>query len=44
MGSLQDMSPDLDYGYYWVTRLSTALSLVSVLLCAVLHTYDKTYN
>ena len=44
MGLIKDSSPDLDYGYYWVTRLSCVNASLGLGFCIWLYVYDLKYN
>ena len=44
MGLIKDSSPDLDYGYYWVTRLSCVYASLGLGFCIWLYVYDLKYN
>jgi len=41
MGKLQDETRSLDYGFYWVTRLSAFISLLGLLLCCTLYISEE---
>lgn len=44
MGQLKDHASDLELGYYWVTRLSTLLSIVGLAISVVIHYHDIHLN
>ena len=40
MGKMKDLDPTRDFGYYWVTRLSVALSFCGLLVAMMIHWHD----
>lgn len=43
-GHLKDSYPDGEHGYYYVTRLSVFLALMSLLVSIIIHYHDLWYN
>jgi hypothetical protein len=41
MGKLKDAFPDLDHGYYWVTRFAVILALLSLVTSVVIFIWDQ---
>jgi len=41
MGKLKDSFPDLDHGYYWVTRFAVILALLSLVTSVVIFIWDQ---
>ncbi len=41
MGKLQDETRSLDYGFYWVTRLSAFISFLGLVFCVVLYISEE---
>ena len=41
MGKLQDETNTIDYGFYWITRLSSVLSLSAVLICIIIFVCEE---
>jgi MFS family permease len=40
MGSLKDHFPELDHGYYWVTRFAVMLAMASLATSIVIFIWD----
>jgi hypothetical protein len=41
MGKLKDSFPDLDHGYYWVTRFAVILALLSLVTSVIIFIWDQ---